>query len=119
MCTFPKHGEHPISSKFRIWSRGAQKNFLRFYRYSKVELGEQSEPILAGGCLRALEALAFLIVKYAFSHFFWYFFLKFLMYICVGISQNIFQNKDSADCDKCNIPFVYVRRSRVLFVLLV
>ena len=28
---------------------------------------------------RALEALAFLTVKYAFSHFPWYFFFKFLL----------------------------------------
>ena len=27
-------------------------------------------------CLRALEALAFLTLKYAFSHFSWYFFFK-------------------------------------------
>ena len=86
-----------------------------------MELGEQSEPIVAGGkaCLRALEALAFLNIKYAFSHFIWYF-CQFFMYICVGILQNIyFKIKDSTDCDKCNTPFVNMRRSRILFVLLV
>ena len=87
-----------------------------------MELGEQSEQILAGGqgCLRALEAFAFLNDKYTFSHFFKYFFSIFLMYICVGILQNIyFKIKDCVDCDKCNISFINMRRSRVLFVLLV
>ena len=98
-----------ISSKSRIWSGEPRNFFLRFYRCSKVELGEQSEPLLARGqgCLRTLEAFAFLIVKYAFSHFFLVLFSNFLMYICVGILQNIyFKIKDSANCDKCNIPLI-------------
>ena len=59
-----------------------QNIFLRFYRCSEAELSQQSEPILAGvqGLPGALEALAFLIVKYAFSHFLWdFFFSKFLI----------------------------------------
>ena len=42
--------------------------------------------------LRALEALAFLTLKYAFSHFSWYFFFKKLTSIYVGTWQNIYFN---------------------------
>ena len=39
------------------------------------------------------------------------------MYICVGKLQNIyFIMKDSEHFGKCNIPFLYLRQSRVLFV---
>ena len=67
-----------------------QKIFLRFYICSEAELSQQSEPILAGiqGLPGALEALAFLIVKYSFSHFCGTFFFKIFNNICVGILQN-------------------------------
>ena len=47
------------------WGGGGAEKFSQILQSSKVELGEQSEQILAGGqgCLRALEALAFLIDK--------------------------------------------------------
>ena len=41
------------------------------------------------GLLRAPEAVALLTVKYAFSHFSWYFSSEKLPYIHVGTSQNI------------------------------
>ena len=41
------------------------------------------------GPLRAPEAVALLTIKYAFSHFSWYFSSKKLTYIHVGTSQNI------------------------------
>ena len=54
---------------------GPQKFFPKFCQCIKAELGKLSEPISAGvkGLPRALEALAFLTIKYAFSHFSWYF----------------------------------------------
>ena len=39
--------------------------------------------------IRAPEAVALLTIKYAFSHFSWYFSSKKLTYIHVGTSQNI------------------------------
>ena len=48
-------------------------------------------------CLRALEALAFLILKYAFSHFPGTFSSNYLMYICVGKLQNIYFNMEDSD----------------------
>ena len=42
------------------------------------------------------------------------------MYICVGTLQKVYFNmRDSGHFDKCNFPFLYVRKSRVLFVHLV
>ena len=39
---------------------------------------------------------------------------KFLMYICVGTLTNIYFNmKDSDHLDKCNFPFLHMRKSRV------
>ena len=41
----------------------------------------------------------------------------FLIYICMDTLLNIYFNmKDSGHFDKCNFPFLYVRRARVLFV---
>ena len=48
--------------------------------------------------LRTPEAVAFLTVKYAFSHFSWYFFFENLhLHLCRYITQNI---KDSDYLDK-------------------
>ena len=45
---------------------------------------------------------------------------NFLRNICVGISQNFYFNiKDPGIFDKCNIPFLNMRKSSVPFVLLV
>ena len=67
--------------------------------------------------LRALEALAFLTLKYAFSHFPDTFSSKYFMYLCVGKLQTIYFNmKDSEHFSKCNFPYLYLRQSRVLFV---
>ena len=76
--------------------------FLRFYRCSEAELSQQSEPILARvqGLPGALEARAFLIVKYSFSHFLWDFLFKIFNNICVGILQN-FSFQNPAHLDKC------------------
>ena len=44
---------------------------------------------------------------------------NYLMYICVGKLQNIyFSMKDSEHFGKCNFPFLYLKKSRVLFVYL-
>ena len=68
--------------------------------------------------LRALEALAFLILKYAFSTFPGTFSSNYFMYLCVGKLQNIYFNmKDSEYFGKCNFPFLCLRQSRVLVVL--
>ena len=54
-----------------------------------------------GGPLRAPEAVTLLTVKYAFSHFSWYFFFKNLTYIYMGIyTKYLFQYKASGKFDK-------------------
>ena len=63
--------------------------------------------------LRALEALAFLALKYAFSHFSWYFFFKIFYEPLCGYDKYM---KDSEHFSKCNFPFLYLRQSRVLFI---
>ena len=63
---------------------GLQKIFTEFFQLSEVS---QHQPG-SRACLRALEVLAFLNVKYAFCHFL-VLFSKCLMYICVGALQNI------------------------------
>ena len=51
--------------------------------------------------LRAPEAVKLLTVKYAFSHFSWYFFFKNLTYIYVGTyTKYLFQYKASGNFDK-------------------
>ena len=104
------------SSRSRNWSRGGRGDPRHFFRdfadiVKQVNIGWGPEPALG-----PLEALAILIDKYAFSHFSW-FSSNFLMCICVGTLQNIyFKMKDSGHSDKCNIPFLNMRKSRVLFV---
>ena len=80
------------TSGSRIWSRlGPQKFFPRFCRRSEAEYWQGSRTYL-----RAQEALTFLTVKYAFSHFPGTFSSNYLMYICVDKLQNIYFNmKDS------------------------
>ena len=56
---------------------GAKKFSRRFCRRSEAERSEASQHWPGSRAhLRALEALAFLTLKYAFSHFSWYFFFK-------------------------------------------
>ena len=71
---------------------GPQKFFPIFCPCSKVDLGERSEPILARSRvhLRALKALTFLTVKYAFSNFPGNFSSNYYMSLCVGKLQNIY-----------------------------
>ena len=96
---------------------GGARNFCRDFAdvAQRSRVSEASQYQLGSRArLRALEALAFLTMKYAFSHFSWYFVFKFLMYICVGTLQNIYFNmKDSGHFDKCNFWFLYLRKSRV------
>ena len=107
-----------------IWSRGGgTRNVFRdFADVAPLSQASEASQYWLGSraCLRALEALAFLTIKYAFSHFSWYFFFKFLMYICIGTLLNIYFNmRDSGDFDKCNFWSLYLRKSRVLVVHLV
>ena len=107
-----------------IWSRGGgPRNFFRdFADVAKRSQASEASQYWPGSRarLRALEALAFLTIKYAFSHFSWYFFFKFLMYICIGTLLNIYFNmRDSGDFDKCNFWSLYLRKSRILVVPLV
>ena len=106
-----------ITSGSRIWSRGGARIFCRnFADVAKRSRASEASQYWPGSRarLRALEALAFLTLKYAFSHFSWYFFFKFLMYISVGALTNIyFSMKDSDNLDKCNFPFLYLRKSEV------
>ena len=106
-----------------IWSRGGPRHFFRdFADVAKWSQASEASQYWPGSRarLRALEAIAFLTIKYAFSHFSWYFFFKFLMYICIGTLLNIYFNmRDSGDFDKCNFWSLYLRKSRVLVVPLV
>ena len=53
------------------------------------------------GLLRVPEAVTLFTVKYAFSHFSWYFFFKTLTYIYVGTyTKYLFQYKASGHVDK-------------------
>ena len=61
---------------------GGPRNFVRdFADVAKQSQASKASQYWPGSRarLRALEALAFLTVKYAFSHFPWYFFFKFLL----------------------------------------
>ena len=61
---------------------GGPRNFVRdFADEAKRSQASKASQYWPGSRarLRALEALAFLTVKYAFSHFPWYFFFKFLL----------------------------------------
>ena len=75
-----------INSGSRIWSRGDPRNFFRdiadIVKQSWVSEASQYWPA-SRAHIRALEALAFLTVTYAFSHFSWYFFFKlFNVHLC-------------------------------------
>ena len=76
---------------------GGQKFFLRFCRRSKAKSGERVKQTIFYWPmfrvhLRALEALAFLTIKYAFSHFSWYFFFNFYnVHLCGYITKYLFQ----------------------------
>ena len=61
---------------------------------------------------RTLEALRFLTLKYAFSHFSWYFFFNFYVHLSGYITKYL-NMKDSDHLDKCNFPFLHLRKSRV------
>ena len=95
------------SSASRIWPRGDQKFFPTFCQCSEAKWSEWATWAVyywLGGW--ALEALAFLVIKYAFSHFSWYFFLNFLLYIYVDMLQNIYFNmKDSGHFWQMQFPF--------------
>ena len=112
-----------VSSRSSIWWRGGPRNLFREFAdiAKQSQVSEVSQYWPGSRALRwALEALVFLTIKYAFSHFSWYFFFKFFMYICVGTLQNIYFNmKDSGHFDKCNFWFLYLRKWRVLVVHLV
>ena len=105
------------TSRSRIWSRGGPRNFSwDFADVAKRSRMSEASQYWRGSRahLRALEALPFLAFKYAFSHFSWYFFFNFLMYICMGTLTNIyFSMKDSDHLDKCNFPFLHLRKSKV------
>ena len=107
------------TSGSRIWSRGGPRKFLRdFADIEKQSQASKASQYWPGSRarLRALEALAFLTVKYAFSHFSGTFSSNYLMYICVDELQNIYFNMNRFwTCGKCNFPFLYLRQSRVLF----
>ena len=58
---------------------GAKNIFFRTYQRRVAPESKQNKQILVGSraLTWALEALAFLTVKYEFSHFSWYLFFKF------------------------------------------
>ena len=59
---------HKFSSGSRIWSRGGPRNFFRdFANVEKRSRASKGSRIILA-VRWALEALAFLIIKYAFSH---------------------------------------------------
>ena len=74
-----------FTSGSRIWSRGGPRNFSRDFAdiAKRSRVSEASQYRLA---------LAFLTLKYVFSHFSWYFFFKKLTSIYVGTLQNIYFN---------------------------
>ena len=89
----------------RIWSIwGPQKICPRFCERGEVESASKVSQYWQGSRTyhRALEALAFLTVKYVFTHFSWYFSSNFSTYICVGVLQNTyFIARDSEHFCKC------------------
>ena len=107
------------SSGSRIWSGGQifSRDLANIVKWSQVSEVSQYWPE-SRAHLRALGALAFLTLKYAFSHFSWYFFFKILMYISVGTLTNIYFNvKDSDHLGKCNFAFLHMKKSRVFISL--
>ena len=85
------------SSGPRIWSGGRPKIFIRvFADVAKRSRASEASQYWPGSRahLRALEALAFLTLKYAFSHFSWYFFFKiFNVHLCGYINKCLFQHE--------------------------
>ena len=112
----------PLSGS-RIWSRGGPEIFPEILPTERSGVGRVKQANNGWGPGPALgpwKFLDFLALKYAFSHFSWYFFFKFFMYICLGTLQNIYFNmKDSDYLDKCNFPFLHLRKSRVFISSLV
>ena len=98
------------------FGQGGPRNFFRDF----VDVAKQSQASRVSkywpgsrARLRAMEALAFLTIKHAFSYFYWYFFFKFLCTFVWVTLQNIYFNmKDSGHFDKCNFWFLYLRKSR-------
>ena len=117
ICTMPLINLWNCSSGSRIWSRGGGQKICRdLADVAKWSLASEASQYWPGSRarLRALGAHAFLTLKYAFSHFSWYFFFKILMYICVGTLTNIYFNmKDSDHLGKCNFAFLHMKKSMV------
>ena len=71
---------------------GGLRNFVRDFadvaKWSRASEASQYWPG-SRARLRALEALAFLTLKYAFSHFSWYFFFKLFNIHCVWMNYKI------------------------------
>ena len=111
---FPRGSTNPCLL-FWVW-------FCVYNSHKKWSSPKQSQPILAGvqGLPWDPGSSCIFSLKYTFPHFSYYFFFKFLTYVCVGTLQNIYFNmKDYDHFDKGNFPFVYLRKWRVLFVQLV
>ena len=76
---------------------GGPRNFCRdFADVAKRSRASEASQYWPGSRarLRALEALAFLTLKYAFSHFSWYFFFKFFnVHFCGCINKYLFQHE--------------------------
>ena len=92
------------------FGQGGPRNFFRDFadiaNWSWVSKASQYW-LGSRACLRALEALAFLTLKYAVSTFPSTFSSDYFMYLCVGKLQNIYFNmNDSKHFGKCNFPFL-------------
>ena len=87
---------------------GGQNFFIRFCRCNEAEWSEQSEQILAGvqgPCIFNYQLCIFPI------------FLIVLLQVLQCALQNMYFNmKYSVHFDKCNFPFLYLRKSSFLFV---
>ena len=80
-----------FTSGSKSWSRGGPQTFFRdFANIAKWSWASEASQYWPGSraCLRALEALAFLTLKYAFSHFSWYFFFK-IFYVHLWVNYKI------------------------------
>ena len=84
------------SSGSRIWSGGAKHFFRDFADVAKRSQASEASRHCPGSraCLRALEALAFLTLKYSFSHFSWNIFFKiFNVHLCGYSTKYLFQHE--------------------------
>ena len=80
LADFVKGGAHKFFGDFADVVKRSQAS-----KASKYLLGSRAH-------LRALKTLAFLTLKYAFSHFSWYFFFKlFNIHLCGWITKYLFQ----------------------------